>query len=136
MHAAPVRYTGCRIAEGRRMDNEVSFGYWVRRRRKSLDLTQEQLAERVGCALDTIRKIESGARRPSRQVAERLANHLAVPETMRTAFLQAARAELAADRLAVPPVPMPPAVSLPPAQPLQALPFVSLPGGTVTFLCT
>src|SRR5262245_29360073 len=84
------------------MEDSASFGYWVRRRRKALDLTQGDLAQRVGCALDTIRKIESGARRPSRQVAERLADQLDVPAETRAAFLQAARAELAADRLGLP----------------------------------
>ena len=39
------------------MNDEVSFGQWVRRRRKSLDLTQKQLADRVGCATATIVKI-------------------------------------------------------------------------------
>jgi tetratricopeptide (TPR) repeat protein len=40
------------------MENDGSFGAWVRRRRKALDLTQDELALRVGCALDTIRKLE------------------------------------------------------------------------------
>ena len=38
------------------MDEMASFGYWLRRRRKALDLTQATLAERVGCALITIQK--------------------------------------------------------------------------------
>ncbi len=48
------------------MDTSNSFGYWVRRRRKALDLTQEELAERVGCAVITLRKIEADERRPYR----------------------------------------------------------------------
>src|SRR5215208_3118696 len=55
------------------MEGNASFGYWIRRRRKALDLTQDELARQVGCALSTIRKIEADERRPSRQVAERLA---------------------------------------------------------------
>jgi len=31
------------------MDQLVSFGHWVKRRRKALDLTQDALAQRVGC---------------------------------------------------------------------------------------
>ena len=58
------------------MEDSASFGYWVRRRRKALDLTQNDLAQRTGCALTTIRKIETDARRPSRQMAERLAEVL------------------------------------------------------------
>ena len=30
------------------MDLQVSFGAWVTRQRKALDLTQEQLARRIG----------------------------------------------------------------------------------------
>ena len=31
------------------MDRTDSFGYWLRRQRKSLDLTQAELAERISC---------------------------------------------------------------------------------------
>ena len=81
------------------MNGSASFGYWVRRRRKALDLTQLQLAQRSGYALTTIRKIENDARRPSREMAERLADSLELAPAERAAFVQAARAELAADRL-------------------------------------
>jgi tetratricopeptide (TPR) repeat protein/DNA-binding XRE family transcriptional regulator len=69
-----------------------SFGYWLRRRRKALDLTQEALAQRVSCSGFAIRKIEADQRRPSRALAGRLAVALAVPEEERRAFLDAARA--------------------------------------------
>ncbi|HEX5692658.1 MAG TPA: tetratricopeptide repeat protein [Roseiflexaceae bacterium] len=84
------------------MDVPVSFGYWVRRRRKALDLTQGDLARQVGCAVVTIQKIEADERRPSRQIAELLAEQLAIPQDERTVFLQSARGEVAADRLAAP----------------------------------
>ncbi|HEU5100496.1 MAG TPA: protein kinase [Roseiflexaceae bacterium] len=87
------------------MDEPISFGYWVRRRRKALDLTSEELAQQVGCAGVTIRKIEADARRPSRQIAERLAECLQLPSDDRAAFMRAARAELAVDRLPTPPEP-------------------------------
>ena len=45
------------------MDESASFGAWLQRRRKALDLTQAELAERVGCALGTIRHIEQDERR-------------------------------------------------------------------------
>jgi len=86
------------------MDGNASFGYWVRRQRKALDLTQAELARLVGCAEGTIRMIEADARRPSRQIAARLADQLAIAPPDRTTFIRAARAELSADRLA-PPVP-------------------------------
>jgi predicted ATPase/transcriptional regulator with XRE-family HTH domain len=84
------------------MDGNASFGYWVRRQRKALDLTQAELARRVGCAEGTIRMIEADARRPSRQIAARLADHLAITPPDRATFIRAARAELSADRLAPP----------------------------------
>jgi predicted ATPase/transcriptional regulator with XRE-family HTH domain len=79
-----------------------SFGEWVRRRRKALDLTQDALARQVGCALSMVRKIEADERRPSRQIAELLADALAVPQAERDQFLRTARAELAPDRLTPP----------------------------------
>jgi WD40 repeat protein/transcriptional regulator with XRE-family HTH domain len=81
---------------------EASFGHWLQRRRKALDLTQEELAQRVGCAAETLRKIEADARRPSRQIAERLAEALQIPEADRALFIKAARSELAVDRLTPP----------------------------------
>ncbi|HSL31185.1 MAG TPA: tetratricopeptide repeat protein [Anaerolineales bacterium] len=78
---------------------DYSFGTWIKRRRKALDLTQQQLAERVGCSLSLIFKIESDERRPSRQVAELLAEHLEIPPDQRELFLKVARQEKAVDAL-------------------------------------
>ena len=80
-------------------DRTHSFGYWLRRRRKALDLTQEALAQRVSCSGFSIRKIEADERRPSRPLAERLAAALAVPDDERRDFLDAARALRLVDRL-------------------------------------
>jgi transcriptional regulator with XRE-family HTH domain len=55
--------------DNQKANSLTSFGTWIRRRRKALDLTQ-QLAERIGCSLSLIFKIESDERRPSRQIAE------------------------------------------------------------------
>ena len=73
-------------------DRTQSFGYWLRRRRRALDLTQEALAKRVSCSGFSIRKIEADERRPSRRLAERLAETLAIPDDERRDFLDAARA--------------------------------------------
>ncbi len=81
------------------MESTTSFGYWLRRRRKALDMTQDDLAQRAGCAVATIRKIEGGLRRPSRQLAERLAALLGIHPDERPTFLKVARAELVPDRL-------------------------------------
>ena len=84
------------------MNDHASFGYWIRRRRKALDLTQDDLAQRVGCSTSVIRKIERDERRPSRQMADLLARHLEIVPEERANFVQAARAELSPIRLAAP----------------------------------
>jgi predicted ATPase/transcriptional regulator with XRE-family HTH domain len=71
----------------------ASFGDWLRRSRRARDLTQGELADQVGCAIITIKKIETDQRRPSRQMAERLALCLEIPESQRPAFVQAALGE-------------------------------------------
>src|SRR5947209_675242 len=86
------------------MQRNLSFGRWLKERRRVQDLTQEQLARLTGCATETIRKIEAGAVRPSRQIAVRLADILEIPAEERAAFVQLARA--------TPPVePAPPATA-------------------------
>jgi len=87
-------------------DRTHSFGYWLRRRRKALDLTQEALAQQVCCSGFTIRKIEADERRPSRRLAERLTVALVIPEEERRDFLDAARALHATDRLRLEPQPV------------------------------
>lgn len=83
------------------MEEVYSFGYWVLRRRKALDLTRARLAQLVSCSPETIKKIERDERRPSRQVAELLADALAVPSEERLAFLQAARGQQLVDVLSL-----------------------------------
>jgi non-specific serine/threonine protein kinase len=75
------------------MQEQHSFGYWLRLRRKALDLTREALADRVGCSVSTIRKLEEEERRPSTQIAELLAEIFEIPTTERTAFLRFARGD-------------------------------------------
>jgi predicted ATPase/transcriptional regulator with XRE-family HTH domain len=72
---------------------EYSFGTWVKRRRRSLDLTQQQLARQIGCSPSLIFKIESDERRPSRQMADLLARQLDIPAEQRPLFLKTARQE-------------------------------------------
>ena len=76
-----------------------SFGYWLRRRRKALDLTQGALAQKVCCSQAAIKKIEAEERRPSKGLAQRLAEHLLIPVLERAAFLAAARTPQLTDRL-------------------------------------
>ncbi len=71
-----------------------SFGYWLRLKRKALDLTREGLAGRVGCSAGTIQKLEEEERRPSAQMAQRLAEIFNIPPDEQPAFLRFARGEL------------------------------------------
>jgi transcriptional regulator with XRE-family HTH domain len=73
------------------MNSSVSFGNWLRQRRKALDWTQAQLAERVGCSLALIRKLEADERRPSKQIVGILAQILDLPPNDREEFLAFAR---------------------------------------------
>ena len=72
---------------------EVSFGEWLKRRRKSVGLTQEQLAQQVNCSTITLRKIEAEERRPSAQIVERLAEIFNIPPHEHTNFLRYARGD-------------------------------------------
>jgi len=118
------------------MDEIASFGEWLRRRRKALDLTQEEFARQVGCAVGTVKKLEADERRPSKHLAERLAECLEVPPEQRLAFLKAARAELSPTRLASPTPPVTPVVGRAAAPPQTHADQHALPTGTVTFLFT
>jgi predicted ATPase/transcriptional regulator with XRE-family HTH domain len=75
------------------ISTEISFGEWLKRRRKAARLTQEQLAQQLSCSTITLRKIESEERRPSTQIAERLAEIFKIPSNEQTAFLRFARGD-------------------------------------------
>jgi predicted ATPase/DNA-binding XRE family transcriptional regulator len=75
------------------MTAESSFGPWLQKRRKALDLTQAELARRVGCSTIALRKIEAEERRPSVQIAERLAGILGIRSADHPAFVRFARGD-------------------------------------------
>ncbi|MCQ3937645.1 MAG: hypothetical protein DPW18_11450 [Chloroflexi bacterium] len=113
----------------RRMKTEspVSFGEWIKERRKALDLTQDELAQRAGCSIFALRKIESGERRPSKQLAGLLADALQISNDDKPTFIRVARGDLTMERLRAPkpdsqpasPSPQPASHHLPlPATPL------------------
>lgn len=79
------------------MDAELSFGQWLKRRRRACDLTQDHLAREVGCAVGTIRKLEADALQPSREIAGRLAERLGVPNEAHADFVAFARGRANAD---------------------------------------
>jgi transcriptional regulator with XRE-family HTH domain len=80
----------------------ISFGYWAQQRRLALDLTRPELAQRVGCSPVTVKKIERDERRPSRQIAELLADQLLIPDEDREKFIRIARGEFGAPSLSSP----------------------------------
>lgn len=84
------------------MEEAYSFGVWLRRRRKTLDLTQEDLARQVGISVTTVRKLEADERRPSRQVAQLLAEALKISPKDTDQFIKVARAETRIDYLNIP----------------------------------
>ncbi len=103
------------------MDIEVSFGAWVSKQRQALDLTRAQLARCVGCSVSGLRKIETDERRPSRQIAELLAECLQIPPEEYPTFIKVARGLERVDRLkAAAPLPAPVrGRPTPPAPPLN-----------------
>src|SRR5499426_1269993 len=111
------------------MSELFSFGAWVRQRRSALDLTREELATQIGCSAVTIRHIETDERRPSKQLAARLADCLQLVASERTAFLQAARGELATDRLAAPGAGVARSIAGAPAPGERDTPALALPNG-------
>ena len=98
------------------MHEPMTLGRWMKRLRADLDLTQEALAAQVGCALQTIRSFELGKRRPSHELADRLAATLQVPQEQRAEFLRLAR---------ITPTPRMPGVGVD-----QAGPGLAAPSGT------
>ena len=94
------------------MDEIASFGAWLRRRRKALDLTQEALAQRVGYSVSAIRKLEADEYRPSREIAEHLADALRIAPAERVAFVHFARLGLDVEGTAVR-LPAPPTLPAP-----------------------
>src|SRR5687767_14576104 len=75
------------------MGSALTFGAWLKQLRQDRGLTQEALAERVYCATQTIRKIEGGQRRPSYQIAVRIATALGIAPDDQANFIRYSRGE-------------------------------------------
>jgi class 3 adenylate cyclase len=104
------------------MSENFSFGYWVRRRRRALDLTQADLARRASCSVSLLRKIEADERRPSLQLVQLLAEIFALDTDEREALLRVVRGDRSPDQLELG------------TRPAIAPGAAPLPQGTVTFL--
>ena len=73
------------------MPESISFGAWIRQKRRALDLTQKALADQVGCAEITLRRMEADEYKPSRELALVLFEKLGIPEPERTEWVRFAR---------------------------------------------
>lgn len=73
------------------MDSDVRFGAWLKQHRRALDLSREELARRLNCSVSLVEKLETGERRPSRQIAALLAVCFGVPADQQPGFTSFAR---------------------------------------------
>ncbi len=73
------------------MTTEISFGSWLRQRRRMLDLTQQAFADLVGCARSTLRRVEASDLKPSKELALSLLEKLGTPESERPEWVRFAR---------------------------------------------
>jgi len=73
------------------MFDGMPFGRWLKEYRNAHGLTRAELARRVGCSPEMIHKIELGQRRPSRQIAELIADAVHIGQDEREAFIELAR---------------------------------------------
>ena len=73
------------------MQEEISFGIWLRKQRHALDLTRQAFANQVGCAEVTLRRIEAGTLKPSKELASILLGKLGIAETELPQWISFAR---------------------------------------------
>jgi predicted ATPase/DNA-binding XRE family transcriptional regulator len=73
------------------MNESISFGTWLRQKRRALDLTQKAFADQVGCAEITVRRMEADEYKPSNELALVLFEKLGIPEPERTQWVRFAR---------------------------------------------
>ena len=79
------------VPMNQKLPETISFGEWLRQRRRMLDLTQQDLADQVGCARITLRRIESGMLKPSKELASILLEKFGIPEIERPEWIAFAR---------------------------------------------
>src|SRR5207245_2764053 len=80
----------------------MSFGQRLRDLRRDSDLSQAELADKAGCSVNTIRKLETDERRPSRELAIRLAAVVELPQREGADFLRLARGTGSVSRMSMP----------------------------------
>jgi predicted ATPase len=73
------------------MQEEISFGIWLRKQRREMDLSRQAFAAQVGCAEVTLRRIEAGTLKPSKELARILLEMLDIPKSEWEPWLSFAR---------------------------------------------
>src|SRR5262245_44422956 len=73
------------------MLEDPSFGNWLRQRRRTLDLSQQALADQVACARITLSRIEADTLKPSKELVSILLEKLGIPELERPRWVLFAR---------------------------------------------
>ena len=102
------------------MNEVIAFGTWLRGERRRLDLSRQALADRAGCAEITLRRIESGTLKPSRELAQILLNQIGIPASEQDGWIAFARGLSGYPNQ--------------PAEPLEARPLFNLPVFLTTFV--
>lgn len=67
------------------------FGQWLRQYRRERKLTRKSLAAALCCSIELVAKWETGERRPTKEMAELLAQALDIPDSRHAQFVQFAR---------------------------------------------
>src|SRR5215213_8156213 len=73
------------------MQKEIPFGVWLRKQRRALDFSRQAFADQVGCAEVTLRRIEAGTPKPSKELASILIEKLGIPESQHSQWVSFAR---------------------------------------------
>lgn len=110
------------------MKEPLHFGEWLRKQRRALDLSRQDLAHQAGCAEITVRRIERGTLKPSKELAAILLEKMGIPQNELEQWVRFARGldDLPNRQNSFVPEPRKPIT------PQESM--VSLPTGTVTFL--
>ena len=73
------------------MAEHPPFGEWLRKKRRNLDLSRQQLADQAGCAEITLRRIEGGTLKPSKELATSLLEKVGIPKNELDLWVKFAR---------------------------------------------
>jgi predicted ATPase/DNA-binding XRE family transcriptional regulator len=99
------------------MTENISFGKWLRQRRRTLDLSQQALADQAACARITLSRIEADTLKPSKELALILLEKVGIPQNERDQWVRFARG-----------------LSELPSQEVQPYPRNNLPASLTTFI--